>query len=456
MADLTELPAAQHRWASVAALLAFAGTVLISVVIAPPLERAAALPLYARQTGQTCATCHTAFLELTPAGRRFKLGGYTLGGGDASFPFALMNQPAFTHTQAGQPGGAAPHFGTNNNIADQQVSVFTGGRIVDGLGAFAQVTYDSANRRFAWYNTDIRYARSADLAGHELLWGVTFNNNPTVQDVWNTTPAWRFPYITSNLAPQPSASTLIEGTLAQRVLGLGAYGFLDDGYYLEFTGYRTLSKGSQLLLGVDTTGESPIDGVAPYWRAAVERSWNDHNFEIGTVGMRAGLVPSRIGGAGTDTFTDIGFDAQYQYIGDPHAVTARISGIHEARDLSASHALGLADNSHDELRSLNASVSYIYDRTWSATGGRFVLNGTRDATLYGTFTGSPNTSGWIAELAYLPYMKGGPSFWQWFNARLGAQYTFYDKFDGASRNFDGMGRNAHNNNTLLLYAWIMF
>src|SRR6202040_3606324 len=87
---------------------------------------AVSLPLYARQTGQPCATCHTAFLELTPFGRRFKLGGYTLGGGDwTGPPFAVMLQaPTFTHTEAGQEGGAAPRFGTNNNFALQQVSLF--------------------------------------------------------------------------------------------------------------------------------------------------------------------------------------------------------------------------------------------------------------------------------------------------------------------------------------------
>src|ERR1700722_10741772 len=47
-------------------------------VTAGPAE---ALPSYARQTGQPCATCHTAFPELTPYGRRFKIGGYTAGGG---------------------------------------------------------------------------------------------------------------------------------------------------------------------------------------------------------------------------------------------------------------------------------------------------------------------------------------------------------------------------------------
>src|SRR5262249_48042260 len=81
---------------------------------------------------------------------------------------------------AGQEGGAAPHFGTNNNFAFQQVSLFTGGRITDDLGAFIQGTYDGVARRFGWDNTDIRYANSVNIDGHNLLWGVSTNNNPTV------------------------------------------------------------------------------------------------------------------------------------------------------------------------------------------------------------------------------------------------------------------------------------
>src|SRR5271167_2574885 len=42
---------------------------------------AQALPSFARQTGQPCGTCHTDFPYLTPYGRRFKLLGYTVGGG---------------------------------------------------------------------------------------------------------------------------------------------------------------------------------------------------------------------------------------------------------------------------------------------------------------------------------------------------------------------------------------
>ena len=39
---------------------------------------AAAVPSFARQTGQPCAACHTSYPELTDFGRSFKAQGYTL------------------------------------------------------------------------------------------------------------------------------------------------------------------------------------------------------------------------------------------------------------------------------------------------------------------------------------------------------------------------------------------
>src|SRR5271169_7213552 len=68
------------------AVCALAGFLLIG--FARPAQ---ALPSYARQTGQPCGTCHTDFAGLTPYGRRFKIGGYTAGGGayrSALFPSA--------------------------------------------------------------------------------------------------------------------------------------------------------------------------------------------------------------------------------------------------------------------------------------------------------------------------------------------------------------------------------
>jgi hypothetical protein len=441
--------------ARIIAAIATALAALLVINLTP--RSAVSLPLYARQTGQPCATCHTAFLELTPFGRRFKLGGYTLDGGDwKGPPFAVMLQPTFTNTQGSQPGGAAPGFGVNNNFVMQQMSLFTGGRFTDNVGAFIQGTLDGVAHDFTWDNTDIRFAKSINIDGHTLLWGVTANNNPTVQDVWNTTPAWSFPYISPELSPSRTANTFIEQVYAQKVAGVSSYGFLDDLFYLEFGGYRPLSNNTQLALGVSPSGETPISGVAPYWRIAAEPNFSDHSWEVGTFGLASKVYPTGMSAAGTDSFTDIGIDTQYQYLGDPHMVTARLAWIHENHNTSASQTLGLATNSNDQLRSLNASVSYIYDQTWSLTAGRMSIGGTADSALYGTFTGSPNSANWIFELAYLPFSHGGPSFWPWLNFRIGLQYTHWTKFDGATTNYNGIGRNASDNNTLFLYVWTMF
>ncbi|MBV9564395.1 MAG: hypothetical protein JOY90_28735, partial [Bradyrhizobium sp.] len=52
-------------------------TISVTALLFP--QRASALPSYARQTGLGCGVCHTEFPQLTPFGRRFKIGGYTLG-----------------------------------------------------------------------------------------------------------------------------------------------------------------------------------------------------------------------------------------------------------------------------------------------------------------------------------------------------------------------------------------
>jgi hypothetical protein len=419
---------------------------------------AAALPLYARQTGEPCATCHTAFFELTPFGRRFKLGAYNLGGGDwKGPPFAVALQPGFTHLQAPQAGGLAPGFADNNAAAMQQMSLFTGGKIADHLGAFIQGTYDGVFHQFHWDNTDVRYAREVKFDnGHTMLWGIDLNNSPTVQDVWNTTPAWAFPYISSELTPTPTATPIINQVYAQQVLGLSTYAFVDDMLYFEFGGYRPLSDQTQKALGIDPPAQNPISGIAPYWRIAVEKNIGNHSLEIGTFGLAGQVFPMGLSQAGMDSFTDVGFDAQYQFLGDPNMVTARVARIYQSEDTRASQLLGLASNSRDTLQFLNASVSYIYKQTWSLTGGWMATSGTADAALYGTPTGGPNSAGWIAELAYLPFMHGGPKFWPWLNFRIGLQYMHWSKFDGASTNIDGMGRTAQDNNTLFLYVWTAF
>lgn len=86
-------------------------------------HQALALPSFAAQTGQPCATCHVGGFgpQLTPFGRAFKIGGYTQTGGDgpaAHVPLAAMALGSFNHTSAPVPEDQiAHHFSANNNFA---------------------------------------------------------------------------------------------------------------------------------------------------------------------------------------------------------------------------------------------------------------------------------------------------------------------------------------------------
>ncbi len=437
------------------AAIAAAGLLLLG-------QSANALPSYARQTGQQCAACHNGFPELTPYGRLFKLNGYVFGGGQSSLPpLAVMVIPSFTHTDSDQAGGAATHYGPNDNFATpQSASLFYGGAIYAplGVGAFIQTTYDHVNRHFTWDNTDLRWAKSTTLGG-ETVFGVTLNNNPGVTDLWNSTPAWGYPWLASELAPTQSSATMIEGGFAQQVVGLNTYAMWNRLVYAEFGLYSTMTKAAGSALGVNGPNNTDaIKGLAPYWRFALQPQWGPNSFEVGMFGMAATINPGRVTGFGTDHKTDVGFDAQYQYLTDMHSVSVQASWITENQLLTASQAIGNASNSHNYLRSLHVKTSYQFQQTYGATVGFFRTDGSGDPGLYASSSAnsSPNTTGYVGELDYMPFNHGGPDFWPWLNMKIGVQYVRYLKFDGAANNFDGAGRNAHNNNTVFVFDWIAF
>ena len=440
-------------------LAAVAAVAVLALALAAP--SADALPSYARQTGQQCAACHNGFPELTPYGRLFKLNGYVFGGGQSDLPpLAAMIVEDYTHTQAGQSGGAAAHYGPNNNFSLNTVSVFYGGRILGdyGLGAFAQATYNDPSRSFHWDNTDVRWAHATTIYDHETVFGVSVNNNPSVTDVWNTTPAWRYPFQSSSLVPTPAAKTMIESAFAQQVLGINAYTFWNRLVYGEVGVYGTLSKGTDQALGEGIGGDSFKD-VAPYWRLALQPQWGPNSFEVGTFGMTAKVNPSRVTGFGTDNKTDLGFDLQYQYLTDDHSASAQASWISEHQNLNSSFAQGLATNLNDQLHSFNAKATYSYQQTYYGTLAYNRLMGSGDPALYGStspIANSPNTDSWTIEADYMPFNHGGPGFWPWLNMKLGLQYVWYTKFNGATTNYNGNGRNASDNNTLYAFVWLAF
>ena len=234
-----------------------------------------AVPSFARQTGMDCNACHTVFPELTPVGRNFKLNGFTASK-NAKKPYewpppvAAMVQLSFTHLNKDMPAGSfdPSNRGNDNVNVPQAISLFYGGRIYgDHLGALVQGTYDGVADKFFLDNTDVRATVKPELFGKPLILGLTLNNNPTVSDVYNTTPAWGFPSAApaDGTALSPGAGPQIEG-LGGLVGGVGAYFYWNNLLYGEVAVYRTARQGVFQFLGAGTVTDPMIQDVAPYWR----------------------------------------------------------------------------------------------------------------------------------------------------------------------------------------------
>lgn len=456
--------------------LSYLAGVIAIVVLLP--RAGYALPSFARQTGMRCTTCHTAFPQLTPFGREFKLQGYVLSNEQSKLPpFAAMFEPSFTYTNQDQKPVAAKYFGSNNNVALTQESLFYAGRllgpyakdlfgskaasVLNKIGTFLQGTYDGVARSWGWDNWEIRFADTASVHGSNVTYGAYVNNNPTVQDLWNTTPAWGFPFSASGLAPTPAAAPLIAGGVSQQVAGFGTYVKLFDLLYLELGGYRTLAQSVQRAFGIsaeDVSSETQITNLAPYWRIAMEKSWGGHTLETGMYGLAAHTFPGRDSSEGKDYIVDIGLDSQYQYSSGANDVTLLLNWIHEVDNWDASFPLGNTSSSRDTLWNFSVTISYLFDKTYGLDFQYFQVSGSQDSLLYGdSRTGSPLSDGWVIQLNYLPFNKGGgPAFWPMSALKLSLQYWIYNRFDGSRSNYDGTGRNADDNNTLYLQAWIAF
>jgi hypothetical protein len=435
---------------------------MVVALLATMGNGARAVPSFARQTGMECAACHVGAFgpQLTPTGRRFKLGGYTMSNGDFNLPLSAMAVFGFTHTNGDQAGGAGSHAGENDNFSVDQVSAFLAGKWVGPIGSFIQVTYDGNEHQVSLDNADIRAALDKELFGRDFLFGVSFNNNPTVSDVFNTAPAWSFPYMSSALTPGPIAGALINGGVEMQVGGASVYGYWDNLVYAEVGAYSRLSQSFLHTMGIER--DTVIKGAAPYWRVALTHEWNGQAASLGTFGMVADVYADGMHQL-SDKYTDIGVDATYQYLGSfDNVFSVNMIYVHEQQDRTGSFALGLAANPKDTLNDFRVNASWYHDKSYGLTVGYFDTAGRRDSLLYqpgeigGSLSGAPNTAGYIIQADFTPFGKDDSWARPWANLRFGLQYTGYTKFNGGNQNYDGFGRKASDNNTLYLFTWIAF
>ena len=438
--------------------LAFA-VLLLGIGLLP--RYALAVPAFARQTGQNCVACHAGgqFPELTPYGRMFKMTGYTIG--ERTIPVSVMgvvsssriaNPPPPDPTVTTPPSkSVTPIFATG--------SLFLAGKITDNIGGFLQVTYDpyavdNGDGSYSGHsnadNMDLRFANRIADTQRDWVYGLSLNNNPSVSDPWNTAAAW-MQYVP---VPSPASSAYIDGTTpfpgfgsGGNIAGLSAYMFWNQTVYAELGTYRTASQAASFMsAGIDDASKTKLNGSNnPYWRLAVSHEWGPNNIMLGVTGMTAHVFD-----VGTDTgdaanlgsFHNTGIDMQYQYLLDPHSVTVQVAHMHQEQNYSDNvlAGAGLSSGLSDTINVSRAKVSYVYKAKYGGSLAAFNMSGTTNNQ------GDPGTTGITYEAFYIPVQ----------NLRIGLQYTTYGKYQGATDNYDGNGRNASDNNSLFLYAWFAY
>jgi hypothetical protein len=424
---------------------------------------AQALPVFARQTGQSCVACHAGgqFPELTPYGRMFKLNGYTFG--ERTIPVAAMTTADLTKTRRNHDASGNVISPKDGDPIWDAASIFLAGKITDKIGGFAQFTYSNydhqdSNGRWVGHvgsdNTDFRYVDRIIGDGSDLVLGATIHNNPTVQDVWNTAPAWSYPYISSTISAVAPLQNLpiIEGGLAQQVVGIGGYLYWNQTIYAELSAYSTadgiwsfLSKGNKA--GDLAHPQTYLRGQNPYWRIALTRDWGPHSVMLGTFGLNVNVYPNDINAfpiftQGVTRYRDLGVDAQYQYLLEPHTITAQARYVRE--NISDPNNLVYGDSQSANLKSLRLKASYIYQAKYGVSFSFFNITGSTDSVAYANSANfSPATQGWTPEIFWIPVQY----------VRVGLQYTHFTKTLGTRSNYDGNGRNARDNDTLFLYLW---
>lgn len=428
---LLRMTARRRKFARRFVALSAAAAALL--VLAP--QQAQALPAFARQTGQNCVACHAGgqFPELTPYGRLFKLTGYTIG--ERELPVSMMavvtsNKQRINDPTQGKTQDGSPIFNT--------ASLFFAGKISENMGGFAQITYnnyDSQNPDTgAWAahsgsdNLDIRYADHLINLNRDLIYGVTLHNNPGMQDVFNSAPAWGYAVVPGSTGVGNGATPMLDGGLGQQVAGIGAYAYWNKMLYAELTGYRT-GDGVFSFMTQGNGGQNYIKGTNPYVRLALTKEWGPHNAMIGLTRLDVRQYTDQTDFSGpTDHFRDNAIDAQYQYLLDPYTLTASITRIRERIDY------GTAGQPSDSINSLRAKASFTYQAKYGATLSYFNM----------TNTLGQESTGWTPEVFWTPVQY----------VRLGLQYTSFSKNEGVPDPRDPtLMLNGKDNNTLFFYIW---
>jgi hypothetical protein len=471
-----------------------------------------ALPSFARQTGWSCAACHTSYPQLTPMGRMFKLLGFTTTNLQrqqklqAKFgnsvgvlisrvsQFSIFLQASATNVAGGQAalGGGNTGASPNNNIQfPQQVSLFYAGEITPHIGDFLHLTYSGGGSGtggggFSFDDSSIVWAHPWKIGTNNLLvTGVDLNNTPTAMDLWNTTPDWQAPFFDSNYSSWGAVPLpFIENSAGAGypLAGLGVYGadifgpnkanwlYADADVYTNGQGTRSNPVGGFAPGAFAGNGpQGRLSGAAPYVRLAYQHDWGNWNWEVGAYGMWSsvydasmdtpvGGVFANYNGGPIDTFDDYDLDTQLQWlnINDNNNLTVRAAWVHEQQGFGtgtvpSSYYSPRSTSSSGNLNYFNLNATYWYHDHYGIQGGYRNVWGSANPGLYGAnFYSRSGSPDTSNEWIEASYLP-------WWNTRFSLRYVVYNKFRGVgapSSSVSGYGASSYN--TLELLAWIAY
>ncbi|WP_240158766.1 MULTISPECIES: hypothetical protein [unclassified Burkholderia] len=110
-----------------------------------------------------------------------------------------------------------------------------------------------------------------------------------------------------------------------------------------------------------------LRGYNPYARIALTHDWGPHSVMVGAFGMSVDVYPNDannfpIFGTGVTRYRDYGFDAQYEYLLEPHTITAQARYVRE--NIHDPNNFVLADNTAANLNSLRLKAGYVYQNKY--------------------------------------------------------------------------------------------
>ncbi len=341
---------------------------MITVISGLALPRSArAIPSYSRQTGLSCATCHTVFPHLTPFGRNFKLHGYvtnntqlisdhastndTTGQGRTilefpNIPMVSARISSRWNYQAGGNGGMVPHgavsagqdfISTPDGYGDQDLinylagsSIYIAGEITPHLGSFIEFSGpDDEGGTVGLGMFDLALVSSdITVAGQNFVYGIRAEDALAAGDPSNSIGTWG---LTAGLMGLSTHNTLFDaGTSFME--GGELFGMLGDfdggGLYGSVGVYRpTTNQSAGSYVQGSIAGSGTFDGVSgvnTYVRLSYYLPPIGKNMypEIGGFGYFGNLNMTATPSAAlldplyVDHYYDLGLDLQVQYIGN--------------------------------------------------------------------------------------------------------------------------------------------